>query len=534
MIMRTILCTLIILSTLGLVLVPAVAEDVPVRLLIGKRELPVSPAAVYDGSRVLAPMAVLGLLGVNSAVSSDGKTVSIIGHGEAFADVGVVEVGTSRMVCLDDVLKIVGGEVRANADDRSAAIRANLTAVEFTDGALRVNCTLPVVCSVSLWDGRMIVDVSGTKLATETKEVYVGGDIVNKLRLGQYTDDTARIVLDLSKPGGYKIESPLPSSQLLIRIAEDLPLSLPQPKNPPAPARPFGITGIRVESVSDTQFDLVIDTSERGSVDISKSAFPSEVTLILKGGRLSQDVTAVTGEHPMLANARFAQGSISPPMARVHMNLKRPVLTSVQVADSEIRVKVRLPDKAGGKLEGMLVVIDPGHGGSQPGATAGGVKEKEVNLKLGQALAEALQKAGVRTMFTRTTDVTMDLAPRPAVAQSNSADFFISLHCNSNIKPDSTSGIETYHYRVGESSPLLARAIQKEVCESTGMCNRGAHDCGFKVLRLLEGTGIPCVLVECGYLNHSRDRARLTNEAYRQKLAEGIVAGLRAYVEGTQ
>jgi N-acetylmuramoyl-L-alanine amidase len=196
-------------------------------------------------------------------------------------------------------------------------------------------------------------------------------------------------------------------------------------------------------------------------------------------------------------------------------------------------VGIKLPDKAGGTLAGRLIVIDAGHGGGQAGACAGNVKEKDVNLKLAAAVAEALQAEGVRTIFTRTTDTTMDLAPRPAVATANSADFFVCLHCNSNIKPDSVSGIETYYYRVGESSPLLADAIEKTVCTETGMCNRGAHDCGFKVLRLLEKTEIPGVLVECGYLNNSRDRAKLVDDEYRRKLAKGIVAGIKAYIEGT-
>jgi N-acetylmuramoyl-L-alanine amidase len=531
-IMRLIRSVLVILGVVCIVCPAARAENLSVRLLIGKREVPVSPQAVYDGARVLAPLQVLTYLGVNFAASSDGNTVSIIGYGESFADISVVEIEGKRMVSLTDALKIVGGDITVTPEERAASIRANLTAVEFVDGSLRVNCTLPVTCSVSMWSGKMIVDIPGTRLATEAREVHVGGDVVSKLRLGQYSDDTARVVLDLVKPAGYKIESAMPSSQLMVRIAEDLPLALPQPKKPEG-AQPFGITSIRIEHASDTRFDLVIETAERGNVSVTKSSYPSEVTLMLKGGRVSRDVTEVSGEHPLLVNARFAQASISPPLARVHMNLKRPVLTSVRVDDSEIRVGVRLPDKAGGTLEGKLVVIDPGHGGSQPGAVSGGVKEKDVNTKLAAALAEALREAGARVVFTRTTDVTMDLTPRPAVATRNSADFFVSLHCNSNLKPDSISGIETYYHRGEESSPLMAKDIQKGICAATGMCNRGARECGFKVLRLLGGTEIPGVLVECGYLNNSRDRAKLATDAYRKKVAEGIVAGLKAYVEGT-
>lgn len=509
------------------------AETVPVRLMMGTREIVVSPPARHDGTRVLAPLVALNRLGISSVAASDGKHVSVIGRGDSSVDVPVVIVEGTARVSLEDVLKIVGAEMRLDTEKRTVSVRANLTSVEFADGLLRINCTMPVMCLVSTLGNRIIVDLPGTKLATEAKEVYVGSDVVSKARLGQYAEDTARVVLDLTGPAGYKIESNLPSSRIVVRVAEDIPLALPEPQKPPSGAEPFDITGIDIEPKGDSQFDLVMQTAGRGSVDVVKPAIASEVTLILKGGRLSQNITQVAGEHPLLTNVRFAQGSISPPLARVHLNLNRTVVTSLKIEDSQIRLGVRLPDRAGGSLADRLVVIDPGHGGSQPGACAANVKEKDVNMKIAAALVDALKKAGARTILTRSTDVTMDLSPRPEVATGNNADFFISIHCNSNLKPDSNSGIETYYYRNGESPVLMAHVIQKATCKATGMADRGARPCGFKVLRLLENTTIPGVLLECGYLNHSRDRAKLLNEDHRKKLAEGIVAGLRAYVEGT-
>lgn len=522
----------IILLLLGLAS-GAWAEFQSVRLLMGKREILTTPAAVTDGTRVLAPLAVLTRLGVNNVVASDGKTVSIVGQGGTLADIAVVDVSGTPMVQMEEVLKVVGGELTVDVENRSASIRAHLTSVEFVDGALHVNCTLPVVCSASLWNGKILVDVPGAKLVSEAKEIYVGGDVVTKARLGQYDDDTARVVLDLAKPAGFKIESSLPALQLILRVAQDIPLALPQPKDPPAGVQPFDITAVRIEPVDDTRFDLIIETSTKGSVSVSKSKSPPEITLILKGGRLSQAVKQVDGIHAILKDARFAQASISPPMARVHMNLKRVVLTDVRVEDRQIRVGVRLPDKAGGTLAGKLVVIDPGHGGKQPGACAGGIKEKDLNTKLAAALAAALESAGARVALTRSTDATMELASRPAVAVQASADFFVSLHCNSTVRPNSTSGIETYHYPGAESAPLLADAVQKSVCAATGMCDRKSGGLGLMVLRLLQDTGIPGVLVECGYLNHSRDRAKLLDDDYRKKVADGIVSGLKAYIEGT-
>lgn len=508
------------------------AEYRKVRLLIGQQEVPVGGSVLFDGHRVYAPTSALKSFGIEVAASADGRTVSLVSEQPRSAVFGVVEIEGVKMVAVDDILKHVGGDVRVDTEKLEACIRGRVRSVGFSDGLLKINCSIPLRCKVSLWNGKLIVDVLGARLATEAKEVYVGEEAVEKIRLGQYTDDTARVVLDLTRPCGHKLQSPQPSDEIILRVAEDIPLAVAVPPKPTAVAQPFAVTALRIEGNDESSFEMVIETDRPGTVSVAKSYYPSEITLLMKGATLLDSVKQVVGDHPLLVNTRFVQASSSPPLARVHMNLTRPVLSSVRVDANRIRVAVRLPDKAGGTLAGRLVVVDPGHGGSQPGAIAGSVKEKDVNMSLAQALASALEEAGARVMLTRTSDVTMDLTPRPAVATANGADFFISLHCNSNLKPESKSGIETYFYRDGESAPILANAIQKGICVATGMNDGGARDCGFKVLRLLENTGIPGVLVECGYLNHSQDRAKLLNEEYRKKLASGIVAGLKAYVEG--
>lgn len=530
--MRLIRSVLFIAALLCFLGSSALAEYRRVRLVIGKKEVPLNPAALWDGSRVYVPASALKSLGLQVSTSADGRTVTL-DQGTPPAVFGLVEIDGAAMADLDGILRHVGGDLRMDAQKSEAYIRGKISSVGFSDGLLKIKCTIPLRCAVSLWNGKLIVDVLGARLATEAKEIYVGEDAVERIRLGQYAEDTARIVLDLVRPCGYRLESRQPSDEILLRVGEDIPLTVAEPQRPAAPAQPFAISAIRIEKVDESRFELVIQTDRKGTVSVTKSYYPSEITLVLKGATILESVKQVAGEHPLLINTRFVQASSSPMLARVHMNLTRPVLSSVRVDADSIRVAVRLPDKAGGTLAGRLVVIDPGHGGSQPGAIAGGIKEKDVNVALAQSLASALEEAGARVILTRTSDVTMDLTPRPAVAVENSADIFISLHCNSNPKPESKSGVETYFYRDGESAPILAGAVQKGICVATGMSDGGARDCGFKVLRLLENTGIPGVLVECGYLNHSGDRAKLLNEDYRKKLAAGIVAGIRAYVEGS-
>jgi N-acetylmuramoyl-L-alanine amidase len=118
------------------------------------------------------------------------------------------------------------------------------------------------------------------------------------------------------------------------------------------------------------------------------------------------------------------------------------------------------------------------------------------------------------------------------------ADFFISIHCNSNGTLNSSTGIETYYHMNGPSEKLLAEAIQNNACAVTGMCDRKArsdkqlYNTGLAVLRGLEGTQIPGVLIECGYVNNSSDRCKLVDHEYQVKVAKGIVAGLKEYIQG--
>src|SRR5881392_1517154 len=168
------------------------------------------------------------------------------------------------------------------------------------------------------------------------------------------------------------------------------------------------------------------------------------------------------------------------------------------------------------------VVIDAGHGGFDRGGIPGQmVAEKEMTLDVAQRLKSLLAASGYRVVMTRDSDVFVPLPTRVAIANSYGNAIFVCIHFNS-AKRMGAGGIETYFYS-RESLPL-ASAIHYYVAGGAPSANRGVRRRGFYVLRK---TGIPAVLVECGFLTNPTEGAYAESTSYRQKLATEIAAGIR-------
>ena len=171
----------------------------------------------------------------------------------------------------------------------------------------------------------------------------------------------------------------------------------------------------------------------------------------------------------------------------------------------------------------MKIVIDPGHGGKDPGAVGpSGIKEANVNLQVALKVAEKLQKAGLSVKLTRTTDTFVDLQPRCDIANSWMADYFVSIHCNAASTPQA-HGTETYCYKFGGKGEVLAKAIQAELIAATGRANRGVKTANFYVLRC---TNMPAVLTEMAFISNPEEERLLASVAYQEKCALAIAKGI--------
>ena len=172
--------------------------------------------------------------------------------------------------------------------------------------------------------------------------------------------------------------------------------------------------------------------------------------------------------------------------------------------------------------DNLTVVVDAGHGGHDRGGIPGQrVAEKDMTLDVAQRLRNVLAASGYRVVMTRDSDVFVPLPTRVAIANSYRNAIFVCIHFNATQRRGA-SGIETYFY--SRDSLPLASAVHYYVTGGAPSANRGVRRRGYYVLRK---TGIPAVLVECGFLTNPTEAAYAQSASYRQKLAEEIAAGVR-------
>ncbi|MEQ8541245.1 MAG: N-acetylmuramoyl-L-alanine amidase [Coleofasciculus sp. D1-CHI-01] len=175
----------------------------------------------------------------------------------------------------------------------------------------------------------------------------------------------------------------------------------------------------------------------------------------------------------------------------------------------------------------IVVMVDPGHGGKDPGAVGiGGLREKDVILPIAQEVAALLEKQGVQAVLTRNSDYFVDLAPRVTMAERVNANLFVSIHANaiSLSRPD-VNGLETYYFASGQR---LAQTIHNNILQTVPVQNRGVRRARFYVLRK---TSMPAVLVEVGFVTGRDDAVKLNDPNHRSQTAQAIARGILQYIQ---
>ena len=378
--------------------------------------------------------------------------------------------------------------------------------------AVKLATTGPVTFKTMALTGpdRVVVDVNRATLGANLVQMNpapADSPLVSRVRIAQYSSDpdVVRMVVDLKTPATYGVKA--------------------------------GDDGLTV---------FVAPQHTATAINYTKAGPNGRVTLT------GTSPLAVTEKHQLPGKLIFDVAGLAP-AANV---ITRPVFDGVvnQIIYSPVagvpnttRVTVDLPyyvghkgtlstdkkaytiDVTGSTLLGKVIVLDPGHGGDDPGTggASGTIDEKMVNLDIALRLRDLLTKAGAKVYMTRETATdNPSLQRRVEIANSRDADIFLSVHNNSYLARE--AGTETYWYTgaADQSSRILAAGIQSAMVAALGRPNRGVKTADFAVIK---DTRMPSALVECLFLSNATDEQMLRGAAVRQKIAGALYSALFAF-----
>jgi N-acetylmuramoyl-L-alanine amidase len=166
-----------------------------------------------------------------------------------------------------------------------------------------------------------------------------------------------------------------------------------------------------------------------------------------------------------------------------------------------------------------IIVLDPGHGGTDPGAVAFGIRESDLNLKEALRVQQLLQQnTDIKVYMTREADTTLTLAFRTDLANEIGADAFISFH--NNAAGPNISGTEVYYFGTSTIGKQMAQMVQTNILTALGSVDRKIKDgSGLYVIRTSK---MPAILIEAGFVTNYEEVMKLNSDSYNEKIAKGI------------
>ncbi len=400
---------------------------------------------------------------------------------------------------------------------------------------------------------RLVIDLEDQTLQMETNSLNLDNSCVKQVRASQLSWDPkiTRLVLDLQEKIEYNVLRGQTAQEIIVQI-EDTNQEIvvaEQSGEGTTPTDPISSNQEDLSKNTDSTQDeyVIIDVGQKfgdhelvsigiteginqrviikTSTPIYYNAWylpnPDRLVVDLQGTTLRINSSQIPQGAGIIKNVRMHQ---YPDKVRVVFDLNQYVSHNIL---SESRSQVIEIGLGNNPLEGKVIIIDPGHGGSDPGAIGiGGLHEKVVTLEMGLLLKDMLRNAGATVIMTRDKDVYPTLGERVDLANQLNADIFVSLHCNS-FNGEDPGGTETFippTYR--KTNRELAAAIHTNLVDMIQLFDRGIKSEGFYVLN---HTTMPAVLVEVAFVSKKEEVKLLKDPEFLNKAITGIYEGILAY-----
>jgi len=372
---------------------------------------------------------------------------------------------------------------------------------------------------------RIVVDLKDAMINHKSGAYRVdfNSNAIKSVRVSQYTPDSSykpddkivRVVIDLQakeKYEDYHIE--VVNNRLLVH-AEGKPYE--SFKYQPVSR---SISSLAFMSNVTSNYEVKAIDGNKFRVSIPKDSYKLEFKNIVINDHLIKSITV--DETSDLANIFITVELLD--------EVEYKVITGTRVRT----LMIELINK--NKYRDILVMLDPGHGGTDPGAISPNrkMKESEIVLDVSKQVNQMLADAGFRTLMTRTTDVNVSLQERAIMANEAKADLYISIHANAATNT-SVNGVENLYYpseldpNDNRDNKKLAQVFQSEMTKYLGAFNRGivARD----KLYVIRETKMPAVLVEMGFLTNKEEEDKLATSEYRKMVAESIYQSILKYYD---
>lgn len=355
---------------------------------------------------------------------------------------------------------------------------------------------------------RLVIDIDNAVLLAENPDIP-DNDFVKGIRVGQFSKspDIARVVFDLKDNSHYQVFQTKDSVSIIFSQVSAIS-GLEVMREGPSSI-------VKFDSDSDIGYEIKSD-KEKKQIRVTVPGiafgkdFPDKVDI--KDGIIDK-VEVIKSKDQNNYNAEI-------------------IITLYSFSGYEL---VTTPPSKGmelvvfeSALQNKIIVIDPGHGGSDPGAMVGKVDEKSLNLGIALKLRDLLQAQGAKVIMIRDNDIAVDLYVRAGIANQAGADAFISIHHNSAAR-NTVTGTETWYYPDPDKK-AFTQAVHKAVIGEIGAADRGIKESvGLVVTR---ETRMPSSLVEVAFLTNPQDLAKAQTPEYQQKVAWGIYQGIMNYFSG--
>lgn len=347
---------------------------------------------------------------------------------------------------------------------------------------------------------RLVIDFPNAKSYLGYKSVELKSDYINKIRTSQFDKDTMRVVLETKNQPDYKIDY-YKDDRVYIKILE------PEYKN--------------IVYDNNDDCEIMLETSKNidvDDIDVEEDYYKKEIIL-----DFDRNYEKEFGKGEILIDdERVKSVVLTEYKNKTRMVIKTKEIMTLDMDEKRKGLLIKLIKPR--ERYDNIVLIDPGHGGVDPGASVGEVTEKALNLDMCMYLYEKLEKnKDIKVYMTRKDDTYPTLQDRVIMAEDIQADLFISIHNNAALSTKA-EGTEVLYYPTcktkGLTSKVLADSLQKRLVKELKSKDRGIIP--REGLYLLRKSSMPAVIIEVGYMTNSSELKKLSKESYQKDTADAV------------